>query len=90
MKASEVLREAAQFVDNHQIIYGCFAIYFAVSEFGETSTFREKERLDGRALKRFKLMQEPGNHKAFWFNNDRKHRVMALLMAAAIAESEGD
>lgn len=93
MKASQILIKAAILVDKEKDSFrgGCGAI--------EEAAIETRHVLDARQY--FKLLS-PSNRVSFrkaWFNkggfinNDElanNHRIIALCMAAAIAESEGN
>ena len=88
MKASEVLRKAAQMVERERAIGGCYAI----CESGDSQY--SVNRAYGIFAKHFK-----GSKTGFWWTNrlgdpeatePRNARIIGLCLAAAIAESEGD
>lgn len=95
MKASDILRRAAEIVEK-DLEGGCYAIDYA---FGEYPHYEVKVR----AQKYFRSLFK--NDETYWFGRpfplfcdeghryhteNNKHRVLALLLTADIAESVGD
>lgn len=87
--SSTVLRKAAQYVASGRCKGGCEAISRAAYMMDKRH-FLGMQCLEQNATRYFKMMREPRCDRAYWFKRDRKQRIIALLMAAAIAESEGD
>lgn len=86
MKPSEILREAAQLIAEQSMNYGCSAVGYA---FGYESHMHAKTV----ASDYFRLF-EPDSCELYWFGfmptkKNQNRRVIALCLAAAIAESEG-
>lgn len=95
MKASDILRMAAEIVEQN-LECGCNSITLV---FGENRYYEVKRRAKKYYASLFK------NHQLFWFGRpspslsggdqnsyieNNKHRVLALLLTADIAESVGD
>lgn len=83
MKISEIFRQAAWFIEQDEADYCCTAIddvCYALVEYDTEKT----------ALKYFDALFKPMRNPIFWWDViDRDSRVVALCLAAAIAESEG-
>lgn len=98
MKSSEILREAARIVEGGEEAHSCCAIYAAIKAFGPPSFNDALYEVVGRYNPLY-LPDAPypaslfwAGHKddisaAAWTSDDR---VIALCLAAAIAEDEGD
>lgn len=86
MKASEALLEAAQLIDDGTHNAACWAI-------GGAYQFNSWY-LESLAMEYFSLFKQDFEPRSFWFGDFRKinqdRRVIALLLASAIAESEGN
>ena len=85
MKKSTAFRRAAQRIDNKLHIGCCAAIAEVLKKDG-----RDKQL---ESLQAFKDYLQPKQTMIFWWwwhSRERNKRVLALLFAAAIAESEGD
>lgn len=86
MKPSQILREAARRVDACKCPYGCWAIDEAYGE--------DKHHVQKLHAKGFFHLTAPHFSFGVWFGDtwtqaNQNRRVIALCLAAAIAESEG-
>lgn len=87
MKPSQILREAARRIDAGEDPCGCWAIDGA---YGDDKHHAHK----WRAKEFFHLIAPHANTIGVWFGGtwspiNQSRRVIALCLAAAIAESEG-
>jgi len=102
MKSSEILRKAAQLVEGFESTrdcylfpsYGCYAIFAATP--GQSLPWYmadEDTKAIAKPMQYFRLCKPNhlnGNTISGWFGDDSSSRIIALCLAAAIAESEGD
>lgn len=91
MKTSEILRNAAKLVEKNEYLYGCDAISDAHYNLSGLYVIA----IHSPAYKYFKFFSPKKiiRHFEFWFpygKDGANQRIIALCMAAAIAESEGN
>lgn len=92
MKASTILRRAAELsLRYRRSIGGCFAIYTICKT--NKNPFKYFELFEPETECGMRIPRE----RDYWFgrpeyctDEQHEHRIMSLLMAAAIAESEGN
>lgn len=92
LKASDVLRKAAELINNGSDSYACFAIADAapLTHKGDAAYAAYEH-----AYEYFSSLFEPIPYRNNWFGygftpEQQEHRVMALLLTAELAESVGD
>lgn len=96
MKKSEIYLRAAEIVANPTFNYGCCnALCRAATDFQGPLSFGECGDIDDKKylsiLKDFKSNFGSRAHGMYWWaRQEKKGRLIALCLAAAIAESEGD
>lgn len=91
MKSSEVYRKAARSVKAGRSHGCCWAIVNAAYPNDGCHTLGHY-RKECPQLQRFIALFPPDDGAAvgYWFCGDKEHRLNALLLLAAISESEGD
>ena len=90
MKSSEILREAARLVESEQHTFSCHAISDAAGIDDLCSTDTEAHKAYAILLGRLPSVSDIWHGMTGNRQEVTNVRVMALCLAAAIAESEGD
>lgn len=88
MKTSTALLKAARLVYSGKESYGCFAID-TVTKFGPNWSPAIDHLEMFRSVGEHDIVETQREPQGGWFES-REHRVMSLIMAAAIARTNGD
>ena len=93
MKSSEILTRAAELVDSGQIRYACWAISFVM--YGNSLSLSKKETVYLMLRDYFFIQSYHVRESDNWFGTadvsaNKQHRVLALLLCAAIAADMED